>query len=38
MKDAIPGGQLRTIPRCGHVPHAECVEEFVAILRETLAS
>lgn len=37
MKDAIPGAQLRTIPRCGHVPHGECSEEFVAILREALA-
>lgn len=38
MKDAIPGARLRTIPRCGHVPHGECSEEFVAILREVLAS
>lgn len=38
MKNAIPGAQLRTIPRCGHVPHGECSEEFVAILREILAS
>ncbi len=37
MKDAIPGAHLRTIPRCGHVPHGECPEEFVAILREVLA-
>lgn len=38
MKEAIPGAELRTIPNCGHVPHGECAEEFVAILREALGS
>lgn len=37
LKEALPEADLRTIPNCGHVPHGECSEEFVAILREALA-
>jgi pimeloyl-ACP methyl ester carboxylesterase len=38
LQEAIPGAELHTIPRCGHVPHGECSEEFVAILRKALDS
>ena len=38
MKDELPAANLQTIPRCGHIPHNECSEEFVGILREALGS
>jgi pimeloyl-ACP methyl ester carboxylesterase len=28
----IPGAQAATIPNCGHVPHRECTDAFVAVL------
>lgn len=37
MQGAIPGSTLKTIPRCGHIPHNECPDEFAAALREALA-
>jgi 2-hydroxy-6-oxonona-2,4-dienedioate hydrolase len=36
MQAMIPGAELRTIVRCGHVPHNECPDEFAKLLSEAL--
>lgn len=38
MVEQLPRAELQTIPRCGHVPHAECTERFVAVLEEALGA
>ncbi|RMF75039.1 MAG: alpha/beta fold hydrolase [Acidobacteria bacterium] len=38
MLAELPRARLTTIPRCGHMPHTECPDRFVAALREILAA
>lgn len=37
LASEIPGAELVVIPNCGHVPHEECPEEFLAAVDDFLA-
>lgn len=36
VQSMIPGAELRTIARCGHIPHNECPDDFATLLSEAL--
>jgi pimeloyl-ACP methyl ester carboxylesterase len=36
MQSLIPEAELRTIVRCGHIPHNECPDDFAKLLDEAL--
>ena len=38
MAAGLPRSRITRIPKCGHIPMAECPERFVALLRQLLAS
>jgi pimeloyl-ACP methyl ester carboxylesterase len=37
FRDLIPGSRLEIFERCGHLPHAECADEFVRRLTKFIA-
>lgn len=37
FRDLIPGSRLEVFERCGHLPHAECADEFVRRLAKFIA-